>query len=218
MYQSSTAERRANHARLQAVLARVEAQIPGARRATDSAGRETDIAIDHSEFTQLPPQAIDAVVALMQAEGLRATVSSIHVNGWIGDHSKWTAAQWMLERLFGRPLAPEIARFARPSSGGALTRTFSRSPSASVQAERGMRAISASDVPPSECPDQSFDRCPSSEVERSGSTIGSRPKERIIRTASSISEVVKELGTSTVTSRRSGSRSVVAGTSAETLT
>jgi hydroxymethylpyrimidine pyrophosphatase-like HAD family hydrolase len=47
----------------------------------------------------------------MQQEGLVATVSSIHINGWIGSHSKWTAAQWMLQRLFGRDLQAEIGRW-----------------------------------------------------------------------------------------------------------
>jgi 3-deoxy-D-manno-octulosonate 8-phosphate phosphatase KdsC-like HAD superfamily phosphatase len=30
----------------------------------------------------------------MRAHGLHATVSSIHINGWLGDHNKFTAAQW----------------------------------------------------------------------------------------------------------------------------
>ena len=47
----------------------------------------------------------------MRAEGMNATVSSIHINGWIGTHSKWTGAQWMLQRLFGRPLEPELERW-----------------------------------------------------------------------------------------------------------
>jgi hydroxymethylpyrimidine pyrophosphatase-like HAD family hydrolase len=47
----------------------------------------------------------------MQAAGLTATVSSIHVNGWIGNHNKWTGAQWMLQRLFGRRLDDEVERW-----------------------------------------------------------------------------------------------------------
>jgi hypothetical protein len=43
----------------------------------------------------------------MQAEGMTATVSSIHVNGWFGHHDKWSGAQWMLRRLFGRDLDRE---------------------------------------------------------------------------------------------------------------
>jgi HAD superfamily hydrolase (TIGR01484 family) len=104
---------RAHHARrLAEVLARIEREVPGARRAQDSAGRLTDIAIDHSEFTQLPPAAIDAVVALMRAEGLTATVSSIHVNGWFGTHDKFSGACWMARELFGVDLQAELAHWA----------------------------------------------------------------------------------------------------------
>lgn len=106
------ATRAHNAVRLRAAAARVLREVPGAQLATDSAGRVTDIAIDHSEFQHLDAAAIARVVALMQAEGLNATVSSIHVNGWFGDHTKLSAAHWMLRRLFGRELAPEIQRWA----------------------------------------------------------------------------------------------------------
>jgi len=98
------ARRAANFARMQRVLERIEREIPGARRATDSAGRETDIAIDHSEFTHLDEAAIDAVVALMRSEGLHATVSSIHVNGWLGDNDKLAGARWIVDELWQQPL------------------------------------------------------------------------------------------------------------------
>jgi hydroxymethylpyrimidine pyrophosphatase-like HAD family hydrolase len=51
-------------------------------------------------------------VALMRGAGMQASVSSIHINGWFGDHSKWTGAVWMLKRLFGRDLAAEVADWA----------------------------------------------------------------------------------------------------------
>ena len=110
-YAQDAATRAANATRLQAAAACVLQQVPGARLAQDSAGRETDIAIDHSECTQLPPEAVAQVVAVMQQQGLTATVSSIHINGWIGSHSKWTAAQWMVRRLFDRELTGEIRRW-----------------------------------------------------------------------------------------------------------
>jgi hypothetical protein len=104
---------RAHHAcRLQAAAQRIVSEVPGAALARDSAGRVTDIAIDHSEFTHLPAQGIAAVVALMREAGMTATVSSIHINGWYGEHSKWTGAQWMLRRLFGRALQDEVAHWA----------------------------------------------------------------------------------------------------------
>ena len=103
--------RAANGQRLREVAARVVREVPGATLAQDSAGRVTDMAIDHSEFTQMPPAAIARVVAVMREEGMNATVSSIHVNGWFGSHSKWSAAQWMLRRLCGRELDGEIGRW-----------------------------------------------------------------------------------------------------------
>jgi HAD superfamily hydrolase (TIGR01484 family) len=112
LYQQDPATRSANFDRMQRVLARIESEVPGARRATDSAGRETDIAIDHSEFTTLPQAAIDAVVALMRAEGMTATVSSIHVNGWYGTHDKLSGARWMARELFGADLDAQLDRWA----------------------------------------------------------------------------------------------------------
>lgn len=104
---SQDAETRAHNAvRLQQCASAILTQVPGAQLATDSAGRLTDIAIDHSEHTHLPPEAIEAVCAVMRAHGLRATVSSIHINGWIGDHNKWTAAQWAVPRLTGQAFDP----------------------------------------------------------------------------------------------------------------
>ncbi len=102
------ATRQTNAAQLRRVAERVLREVPGATLARDSAGRATDIAIDHSEFAHLDEAAIARVVGLMEAEGMVATVSSIHVNGWFGRHSKLTAAQWMLQRLFGRTLASEL--------------------------------------------------------------------------------------------------------------
>lgn len=110
-YRQDAATRAANFERLQAVLSRIEREIPGARRSTDSPGRETDVAIDHSEFTRLAPSTIDRVVALMREAGLAATVSSIHVNGWIGDHDKPSGAQWIVDELWGRDLLAERSRW-----------------------------------------------------------------------------------------------------------
>jgi HAD superfamily hydrolase (TIGR01484 family) len=111
-YLQDAPTRGANFARMQQVLARIEREIAGARRATDSAGRETDIAIDHSEFQQLDDAQIAAVVALMRSEGMHATVSSIHINGWYGDHDKLVGARWITRVLWGRDLDAEMERWA----------------------------------------------------------------------------------------------------------
>jgi HAD superfamily hydrolase (TIGR01484 family) len=111
-YQLDAATREINYSRMQQVLARIEREVQGAKRSTDSPGRETDIAIDHSEFTQLPQESIVRVVKIMQSEGLQATVSSIHINGWIGSHNKLQGAHWIVRELFGRDLEQEMHRWA----------------------------------------------------------------------------------------------------------
>jgi HAD superfamily hydrolase (TIGR01484 family) len=108
IYQQSARERAANFARMQQVAARILRDVPGAQLARDSAGRETDIAVDHSEFAHLPQPAVDAVVAIMRSEGMQATVSSIHVNGWYGTHDKLEGARWITRQLFDRSLDAEI--------------------------------------------------------------------------------------------------------------
>ena len=110
-YQQAPAVRQRNFARMQEVLAQIETEVPGARRATDSAGRETDIAIDHSEFTHLPQEAIDHAVHIMREAGMNATVSSIHINGWFGDHNKLEGARWIVRELWGRDLDAEMDRW-----------------------------------------------------------------------------------------------------------
>jgi HAD superfamily hydrolase (TIGR01484 family) len=110
-FAQDAATRSHNALRLQAAAARVLREVPGAALSFDSPGRITDIAIDHSEHAQLDDATVARVVDVMQAEGLHATVSSIHVNGWFGDHDKWTAACWMVRRLFGRELERELDRW-----------------------------------------------------------------------------------------------------------
>ena len=110
-YQQNAETRIGHFTRMQTVLTEIERSIPGAKRSQDSAGRETDIAIDHSEFTHLPQSAIDEVVRLMRNAGMTATVSSIHINGWFGKHSKLTGARWIVRELWGRDLDAEIDRW-----------------------------------------------------------------------------------------------------------
>ena len=112
VYQQDANTRAINFGRLQAVAQRLLHEVPGATLAQDSPGRETDIAIDHSEFTRLPPEQIAQVVQIMQAEGMTATVSSIHINGWYGEHNKLSGARWIVQQLYQRELDAELARWA----------------------------------------------------------------------------------------------------------
>jgi HAD superfamily hydrolase (TIGR01484 family) len=112
IYQQPATERATNFAKMQQVAQRVLREVPGATLSRDSAGRETDIAIDHSEFVHLPAERIAQAVAVMRGEGMNATVSSIHINGWYGEHNKLAGARWIVRELFGRELDAEIAHWA----------------------------------------------------------------------------------------------------------
>ena len=110
-YQQDESVRRENFARMQRVTAQVLREVAGAQLAQDSAGRETDIAIDHSEFTALAPERITAVVRIMRSEGMNASVSSIHINGWFGSHNKLQGARWVVRDLLQRNLDVEMAQW-----------------------------------------------------------------------------------------------------------
>ncbi len=111
LYQQDADTRTINFQRMQQIAQRVLRQVAGSTLAQDSAGRETDIAIDHSEFAHLSLADIARVVALLQAEGMSATVSSIHVNAWFGGHNKLEGARWIVRELYGRELDAERARW-----------------------------------------------------------------------------------------------------------
>ncbi|MBC7954445.1 MAG: HAD family phosphatase [Cytophagales bacterium] len=110
-YAQDAPAREHNAHRLRAVAQRVLREVPGATLSQDSPGRVTDIAIDHNEFAHLSPLQIDQVVRVMQQEGMNATVSSIHINGWFGEHTKLTGARWIVQRLLGRALDSETAKW-----------------------------------------------------------------------------------------------------------
>ena len=108
IYQQDQAIRNHNFEQMQRIARKVLEEIPSTVMSQDSAGRETDIAFDHSEFHQLSPQQIEQVLQLLKQEGMTATVSSIHINAWFGDHNKWHGAQWILKELTGRDLIQEL--------------------------------------------------------------------------------------------------------------
>ena len=108
IYQQDLSTRTHNFQKMQHIAQRVMNEIPGTVMAQDSLSRETDIAFDHSEFHHLSQEQIQQVLKLLHQEGMTATVSSIHINAWFGDHNKWHGAQWILKELAGRDLNQEL--------------------------------------------------------------------------------------------------------------
>ena len=107
------ATRRAHRERLAGIAEKIVAAVPGCALASDQLYRETDLAIDCCEdVAALPRASVDRIVALMQAEGMTAKVSSIHVNGWFGSYDKLAMTRVLLAEAFGTDLDAERARFA----------------------------------------------------------------------------------------------------------
>jgi hypothetical protein len=106
-------EERARRAqRMDAIAARILAEVPGSGIASDQPYREADLAIDFCE--DVPPLGRDAVariVAIMESEGLTAKVSSIHVNGWFGGYDKLSTSRLALAEDFGVDVEREKERF-----------------------------------------------------------------------------------------------------------
>jgi HAD superfamily hydrolase (TIGR01484 family) len=105
-------ERAANRARLAGIAGRILAAVPGTALASDQHYREADLAIDFCEdVPPLPRADVDRVVAMMEAEGMTAKESSIHVNGWFGRYDKLAMARTCLAEVFGVDLDGERERF-----------------------------------------------------------------------------------------------------------
>jgi HAD superfamily hydrolase (TIGR01484 family) len=89
-------------ARIDALSREILATVPGCALASDQFCRIADLAIDFCEdVPPLPHSAIDEIVRLMEAAGMQAKVSSIHVNGWFGDYDKLSTTSRCLAAEFG---------------------------------------------------------------------------------------------------------------------
>ncbi len=102
--------------------------MPGCALASDQLYREADLAIDFCEdVPPLPRAAVDRIVALMEAEGLTAKVSSIHVNGWFGGYDKLAMTRTLLRGgLRRRPRRASASSSCSPATRP-TTRRCSRS-------------------------------------------------------------------------------------------
>jgi HAD superfamily hydrolase (TIGR01484 family) len=111
-FAQAEATRSANRARLAAIGERIVGAVPGSALASDQRYRESDLAIDYCEdVAPLSRADVDRIVALMEAEGMTAKVSSIHVNGWFGGFDKLSMTKIALSEIFGIDLDAERGRF-----------------------------------------------------------------------------------------------------------
>jgi len=101
-YSDGDRKRAANRKRLVALGRHIVEQVPGAAIASDQHYRETDLAIDFCEdVAPLPMSSVDRIVALLNAAGATAKVSSIHVNAWFGAYDKLTMTRHFASDCLG---------------------------------------------------------------------------------------------------------------------
>ena len=98
-------EPNARQRRLASIGERILQAVPGAALASDQPYRLSDLAIDYCEdVPRLSAQAVARIVGLMQAEGMTAKVSSIHVNGWFGAYDKLGMTRTLMRERFDTDL------------------------------------------------------------------------------------------------------------------
>ncbi len=111
-YLAGEAQRAENRRRLAVLRDRILSDVPGTDLASDQPYREADLAIDFCEdVAPLPRAGVDRIIAIFEAAGASAKVSSIHVNGWFGDYDKLGMTKRLFAESFDIDLDDERAAF-----------------------------------------------------------------------------------------------------------
>ena len=100
-YAKTAQERATDRKRLDELRTHILSQVPGAGIAADQAYRDADLAIDFCEdVPALSGSDIERVVALFEAAGATAKVSSIHINGWFGGYDTLSITRTLMRDCF----------------------------------------------------------------------------------------------------------------------
>jgi hypothetical protein len=111
VFQRTEAQRADDRALLEKIFAGVVARYPYVTLSADQAYRISDVAVDFCEdVPRVSDVVIADIVAMFEASGATAKVSSIHVNAWIGDFSKLEMSLRLLREEFGVEPTTALAR------------------------------------------------------------------------------------------------------------
>jgi len=113
VFAQKEATRLENQDRLLKIQNEVLKRVPGAALASDQFCRLFDLAIDFCE--DVPPlrtEDVQKIAEIFRQHGAVAKVSSIHVNGWFGDHSKQSMCKTFYEQEYGQPLSAGMSTCA----------------------------------------------------------------------------------------------------------
>lgn len=112
VFAADEATRTADRERLDEIRRRVLAEVPGAAVSADQRYREADLAIDFREdVAPLADSAVDRIKAIFEEAGAVAKISSIHVNGWFGDHDKLSMSRRFCAEILGMDMDAEQDKF-----------------------------------------------------------------------------------------------------------
>lgn len=101
-FAQSSEVRAQNRQRLNRLMEKILKDVPGCAVASDQFCRVEDLAIDFCEDVDpLSKEQVKKIVELFESEGAIAKVSSIHVNGWYGNHDKLTQSLGFFKAEFG---------------------------------------------------------------------------------------------------------------------
>lgn len=88
-FEQSADVQKINRQKLKLLEAEILEQVPGAAVASDQFCRLLDLAIDFCEdVPRLPNNEVQKIKSIFESRGAIAKISSIHVNGWFGNHDK----------------------------------------------------------------------------------------------------------------------------------
>lgn len=110
-YFESEEKRRAYPELFQRVRSRVAAELPHVRPAIDQRARRCDLAFDVGETVKLPAADIEELVRLIEAEGARSAVSSVHAHAIPGDWDKARGIERAVRDALGLDTAEERGRW-----------------------------------------------------------------------------------------------------------
>ncbi len=118
-YADDAATRTAGLRRLDSLRERVARALPTVRVTDDQRARRVDLAFDVGEHAHLSESEREALRALIEAEGARAIVSSVHAHAFFGDHDKATGIRAALAAATGHAVPDDAVLFVGDSGNDA---------------------------------------------------------------------------------------------------
>ena len=140
---------------LERIRERVARELPELRVTDDQRQRRVDLAYDIGEHARVPAARVAALVALIESEGARSVVSSVHAHAFLGSYDKATGIRAALAAVSAQAVDDDSVLFigdsgndaaafeafthsAAPSNVRPFLATLPRTPRYIADADRGV--------------------------------------------------------------------------------